>query len=148
MVSQRDSLLIATAISVVLTPILYIGARIIFLPSLQQSVFEMTGVWMRNNPFRNLYFLVGLLGGAIAGYLSEPRWQAGCVNGLSVGLFTGISIYLIVLIYNISMAFLADGPIAFYVIAVVPLIYVFPILLVFPLEGGLTGTVIAWLRTG
>jgi hypothetical protein len=146
MASRRLAVAIATAISVALTSVLFVGARLVPMEWLQRTVFETTGVWIWDNPFRNLYFFVGLLGGAIAGYLSDPHWQAGGADGFRAGLSAGISIYLLLVVYNVLTALLAGGPVAFYVIAVVPLIYVLPILLAFPLEGGLTGMIVGWFR--
>lgn len=148
MVSSRSSVVVATVISVVLTSVLFVGAQLVPMESLQKKVFETTGMWMWDNPFRGLYFLVGFLGGAIAGYLSKPHWQAGGVDGFWTGIFTGIGLYLILVVYNVFSAFLAGGPIAFYIIAVVPLVYTLPILLTFPLEGGVTGMIVGWFRMG
>ena len=148
MVSSRSSVVVATAISAVLTSVLFVGARLVPMEALRMEVFEMTGMWLWDNPLRNLYFLVGFLGGAIAGSLSAPHWQTGGVDGFWTGLFTGIAIYLILVVYNVSSVFLAGGPIAFYVIAVIPLVYTLPILLTFPLEGGLVGMIVGWFRMG
>jgi hypothetical protein len=147
MVTRRISIGIAVAASVVVTAVIFVGMRILPFESIRTAIFNQTGIWLWDNPLQNLFILVGLLGGIIAGYLSEPRWQAGGVDGFWTGLLTAITIYLTLVIYNVVSVALDGGPIAFYVIAVVPMLYVLPVLLTFPLEGGLTGMIVAWFRT-
>jgi hypothetical protein len=89
---------------------------------------------------------VGFLGGIVAGYLTEGPWQDGGANGAKAGLLAAVAIYLLLIVPTILLTLLQGGPVAIYAILVVPLVYVFPVALVFPFEGAFTGALTTWFR--
>lgn len=146
MVSDRSAVLIAAVVTALLAVGLFAAERMALYDSLRMTMFRATGRGLDSDPFSGLYFLGGFLGGALAGYLTDGSWQAGGANGAKAGLLAAVLIYLLLVVPNILLAALEGGPVAIYVILVIPLVYVFPLALVFPFEAGFAGALTTWFR--
>lgn len=144
--SNRVAVVIATAMTAVISVGLFAAEQMAVYEPFRTAVFRATGKGLYSNPFNGLYLYAGVSGGILAGYLTEGRWQAGCINGIKSGIFAAMLLYLLLTVPNIALAVLNGGPVAIYSIVVVPLFFVFPIALLFPLEGGTAAAVATWFR--
>lgn len=146
MASHRFAVLAGAAITSFLTVGLFVAERISLYKPLRMTMFRMTGNGLHSSPFNGLYLLAGIFGGVIAGYLTEGPWQSGGANGAKAGLLAAGLLYAVFVVPNILQAVLTGGSVAIYAILIIPLIFVFPVALVFPLESGVTGAITTWLR--
>lgn len=144
--SNRAAVVVAAVTTAMISAGLFAAEQMAFYEPLRKAMFRATGQGLYSNSFNGLYLYAGVCGGILAGYLTEGRWQSGCVNGIKSGFFAALLLYLLLTVPNIVLTVWEGGPVPIYAIVVVPLFFVFPIALLFPLEGGTAGAIATWFR--
>lgn len=137
---------VAAVTTAVVSTGLFAAEQLSVYEPVRMAVFRTTGRGLYSDPFGGLYLYAGVSGGILAGYLTEGRWQSGLINGVKSGVLAVLFLYLLLTLPNIALSVWEGGPVAVYAILVVPLIFVFPVALLFPLEGGAAGAIATWLR--
>lgn len=144
MQQQTFAVAAGTVAAAVFTAVLFAIPAVIPLEVLRRRVDEMFSIYVFGNPLKNLRLFGGFVGGIVAGYLSEDRWDVSAPSGMKAGVYGLLLLYGLLVAGNIANAVLVDGifPPPLIAILFVPLgivVLFVPINLVGGLAGGMVG---------
>lgn len=126
--------------TLVATAVFFVIPALIAVSELRQVAFELSGDVITGNPLLNLRLFGGLAGGFVAGYTTGSRWVLNARNGVLAVVYGLLTLYVLFAAYNVVNAALAGVfPPPIFVIAVVPAVYLLPLLAVFLVSGFVGG---------
>jgi len=136
---DRRAVYVGTAVTAVATLVFFVLPDYFPVEGFRRWYFGLTGTVLRGNPLVPLRLCSGLVGGAVAGWLTSDL-GSGAVTELKAALFGLVAAYLFAvayfLVYSLSIGVF---PPTMMVILMVPLIYGVPLFGAHPVGGALGG---------
>lgn len=119
---------VGTAVTGVATVLLFVLPDLVPVDAIGQWYFEQTGSIVRGNPFTPLRLGGGLVGGAVAGWLTSDL-GSGAVTGVKAAVYGLVVAYLLAVGYFALYGFVVTGvfPPPALTILSIPLIYGVPL---------------------
>lgn len=143
----RRALYLGTAVTTVFTGIFGILPLVVPLEGIKTTIFELTGTWIRGNPFTTTRLLGGVVGGVVTGALLDVSWDKALPTVVRAVLYGLGFAYVLVVFYQVIYSVLYQSSVPIYSILFVPLMLVLPLTAVYCLGGIVGGVVGTWIRS-
>ena len=133
-------------VTAAVTSILFLLPALVPFDTMRQSIFELTGWWMTENPLVQLRFLGGIPGAFLVGYavkdeFGKNEWGVGLKYAI-LAVMTGVILFYAAYIVAITLlGTIGTGPTptVMYLFVVSPLVLVLPLFTCYLIEGFLVG---------
>jgi len=144
-------LAIGSILTALTTVLLFLISWLIPIAPIRSLVWEYARVYIHGNPFTSLRLVGGFSGPVVVGYfVRDHLGNRSLLTAVSYGAVAGavgvVIVYIVLITYNVvSAALQGYFPPPLLTILITPALLVFPLVLLYSIEGVLAGTVGMWL---